>query len=242
MPGGGVTPTRWSTSLADGFTRVRPSTTTVGPSRCPVPPSGHVDYLAVELSSLCVSQRACRPANPASRRHLHRVALVLGLALVLAACGGNGEGGGDGRADGPAGLPGLPAEPFEMSDGSTATLAEFTGQPLVVNFFASWCPPCRAEMPDFEEVHAAVGDEVRFLGFALQDSTGAAQELVEVTGVSFDWALDPDGAIYTGFRGFSMPTTVYISADGEILERDNGAIDISTLRDRIEDLFGVDAS
>jgi cytochrome c biogenesis protein CcmG, thiol:disulfide interchange protein DsbE len=168
---------------------------------------------------------------------------VLGIALVLAACGGNGDDGGAAGAAGRANeSAGLPSEPFEMSDGSTATFAELIGQPLVVNFFASWCPPCRAEMPDFEEVHAAVGDEVRFLGLALQDTAGAAQALVDATGVSYEWAFDPDGAIFAGFRGFSMPTTVYISADGEIVGRDNGAIAISTLRDRIEELFGVEAS
>lgn len=177
----------------------------------------------------------------------------LGLAIVLsvvaAACGGDGddrnavarpssqesegvaEGGGD-----------LPSIEIEMADGTTATLADFVhGRPLVVNFFASWCAPCRAEMPDFAAVHRDVGDRVNFLGLALQDDNEASAELVELTGVTYPWGLDPTGEILVEFGGLAMPTTVYIAADGEIVGTENGAIDESQLRDRLTDLFGVDA-
>lgn len=161
-----------------------------------------------------------------------RLALLATAAVVLVACGSDD---GDAAPD----APDLPDQSFELADGSTATIADFVGRPLVVNFFASWCPPCRAEMPDFEEVHAAVRDDVTFLGFAVQDRGGAAEALVDETGVTYEWANDPDGTLFTEFGGFSMPTTVYISADGEILERDSGAISRSDLVDRVERLFDV---
>lgn len=175
--------------------------------------------------------------------------------MVVVACGG-ADGDGAGPADEPDAVDApaatderdgevadapeasdLPDDEFEMSDGTMATFADFAGRPIVVNFFASWCPPCRAEMPDFQQVHAAVRDDVQFLGFAMQDTAGAAASLIDDTGVTYEWALDPQGALFAEFGGFSMPTTVYVSADGEIVDRDNGAIDLSTLERRVEELL-----
>jgi cytochrome c biogenesis protein CcmG/thiol:disulfide interchange protein DsbE len=178
----------------------------------------------------------------------------LGLAIVLsvvaAACGGDGDEGGNavGRpssqeSEGVAEADGdLPSVEVEMADGTTATLTDFVdGTPLVLNFFASWCAPCRAEMPGFAAVHRDIGDRVNFLGLALQDTNDASAELVELTGVAYPWGLDPTGEILVELGGFAMPTTVYIAADGEIVGTENGAIDESQLRDRLTDLFGVDA-
>lgn len=178
---------------------------------------------------------------------IRRKALLLTTALVLltGACDGGGSGvdaGGDDARGAPpdAAAAALPEEAFEMSDGREVGFGEFVGEPLVVNFFASWCPPCRAEMPDFEAVHQAVGDRVRILGFDVQDTDAAARKLVEQTGITYSWAFDRDGSIYRAFEGFAMPTTLYISADGEVVGRDNGPIDASRLADRIEEHFGVD--
>ncbi|MGH9230364.1 MAG: TlpA family protein disulfide reductase [Acidimicrobiales bacterium] len=172
----------------------------------------------------------------------------MALSLIAAACGGGGADGGV-AADRPSsrdseGVDGgggdLPAAEVEMADGTTVVLtALLEGRPLVVNFFASWCAPCRAEMPDFAAVHQAVGDRLSFVGLAMQDTNDAAAELVELTGVAYPWGLDRTGEIFAAFRGFAMPTTVYVAADGEILGSDSGAIDEAQLRDRLVDLFGV---
>jgi cytochrome c biogenesis protein CcmG, thiol:disulfide interchange protein DsbE len=127
-----------------------------------------------------------------------------------------------------------------MADGSRLVLTDLLeSRPLVVNFFASWCAPCRAEMPDFAAVHQAVGDRVSFVGLALQDTGDAAAELVELTGVAYPWGLDRTGEIFAALDGFAMPTTVYVAADGEIVGSDSGAIDEAQLRDRLVDLCGV---
>ncbi|CAN5339636.1 hypothetical protein BH24ACT7_BH24ACT7_00210 [soil metagenome] len=113
---------------------------------------------------------------------------------------------------------------FTYFDGEPGTLADFAGRPLVLNFWASWCPPCLAEMPDFEEVHQQLKGEVAFLGLNLQDDLAAAQRLADQTGVTYPLAADPEGAIFRRFGGIAMPTTVLIDADGEVVEVHAGVI------------------
>lgn len=115
--------------------------------------------------------------------------------------------------------------PFQYFDGSEGNLADFAGRPLVVNFWASWCPACVAEMPDFERVHARLGDEVVFLGLAMQESDEAAtRDLIEQTGVTYLLGRDPDGSIFSTFGGFAMPTTVFIDEHGNIAGTHPGAL------------------
>ncbi len=173
------------------------------------------------------------------------MALVAVVALAGAACGADGDRGsepavatpdtaGD-AADGELG-----AIQLDRADGTTKTVADLLdGRPSVVNFFASWCPPCRGELPDFQAVFTDVGDDVNFVGIALQDSTQAAAELLGITGVTYQWALDPDGELYVALGGFVMPTTVYLSPAGDVLAGDSGAITEAQLRDRLRDLFDV---
>lgn len=131
---------------------------------------------------------------------------------------------------------------FQDLDGDgTGTLADFAGRPLVLNFFASYCAPCQAEMPDFEAVHQRVGDEVQFVGLAVADRKSLALELVDRTGVTYFTAADGDAAIFTGVGGFNMPTTVFIDGDGNEVDRVTGAIDEDELAERITEHFGVAA-
>ena len=188
--------------------------------------------------------------SDARGRAWHGLGLAVALSLIAVACGGAGGDGGN-AADRPSsrGAEGLaegggdlPSNDVEMADGTTVALTDVAdGRPLVVNFFASWCAPCRAEMPDFAAVHGDVGDRVGFLGLAMQDTRDAAAELVELTGVAYPWGLDRTGEVFVALGGFAMPTTVYVTADGEIAGTDSGAIDGSQLRDRLADLFGVPA-
>ncbi len=91
---------------------------------------------------------------------------------------------------------GMPPEDMTLTmlDGSTGSLADYRGRPLVVNFFASWCAPCLAEMPGFEQVHQDLGDQVAFLGVNLQDRVADGQRVVDQTGVTYDIARQLPGA------------------------------------------------
>ncbi len=129
------------------------------------------------------------------------------------------------------------AVPFVGFDGAESTLEEFVGKPMVVNFFASWCVPCLAELPGFEAVHQQLGDSVTFVGLNLQDSPDAGVAVVSQTGISYNVARDPEGAVFTAFEGRAMPTTVFIGANGQVVEVWSGELSARELEDRIEELL-----
>lgn len=132
----------------------------------------------------------------------------------------------------------VPSHEFDMFDGSAVTLADWEGQPLVLNFWASWCPPCVGEMGDaFEPVHQQYGDDVAFLGVNVQDNRDLAMDVVDETGVTYELAEDPEGELFTEFGGFGMPLTVFISADGEVLDTHGGPLTRDQLDSKINELL-----
>jgi cytochrome c biogenesis protein CcmG, thiol:disulfide interchange protein DsbE len=126
------------------------------------------------------------------------------------------------------------AADFETFDGQRANTGSYVGQPLVLNFFAEWCAPCVAEMPDFETVYQEVGDEVAFLGLSYLEGAEAGLRLVERTGVTYDVARDTDGSALSAFGAIGMPTTVFIDATGTVREVHTGALTADELRERID--------
>jgi thiol-disulfide isomerase/thioredoxin len=136
--------------------------------------------------------------------------------------------------DGPAGFPDLT---FDRPDGSTGTLAEFAGTPMVLNLFASWCAPCRAEMPDLEAVSQEVSGRVRFFGLAVPPSSDEAAGMIEETGVTYDWGIDSKSAALTHYEGAAMPTTVFIRADGVVRDAHSGILSADDIRARVASLL-----
>ena len=123
---------------------------------------------------------------------------------------------------------------FTDVDGTTGTLRGLVGeQPMVVNFFASWCPPCVGEMPDFEAVSQELGDDVRFVGLAVTDRPEDASRIVDQTGITYKWSRDVRGDIAGAVGITSMPSTLFISTDGEIVDIQAGAVDADQLRSLI---------
>ncbi len=147
------------------------------------------------------------------------------MVLSVAACSGS-----SGESTNAA----LLGTSYQRLDGSSTDLAAFTGRPVVVNFFASWCAPCKAEMPDFETVHKEYAGRVTFVGIATQDSLAKATEVVQQTGVTYSIGLDPDGLLFTKSGGLGMPTTVILTADGKVADTHSGALDAGKLRSLID--------
>jgi len=178
-------------------------------------------------------------------RGLQRVGVVLALAvsavaaLVVA-----------GRLVGPPpttagvvveGVVGRPAPRVELPGlrGGRVRLADLRGHPVVLNFWASWCPPCAAEMPDFERVHRQLGGRVAFLGVNQRDQLQAAEQLARSSGVTYPLAIDPTGLAFDAFGGLGMPTTVFLGADGTVVDIFAGQLDETLLRERIRKALGV---
>ncbi len=171
------------------------------------------------------SHRQRPPGRSIARRHPARLAalaavgvVALAAVVVLVATYGDNPST-DGLATNQA-----PARSFALMDGNQMSLARYRGTPLVVNFFAAWCPGCYAEMPDLEQLHQRLGNQVRFLGLALQEPAAATRAIVARTGITYPVGRDPDGALYRDFAAIAMPTTVLIDARGRIVHRVDGSI------------------
>lgn len=178
------------------------------------------------------------PPNPPSsnrrRFGLGAAAVALGGIVALIAFGGSPS---SGRvATDASGAP-APLVSLTYLDGSEGTLADVAGAPVVLNFFADWCPACVAEMPAFEAIHQEYTGDVTFIG--LDQSTGDAglHSLLASTGITYDIALDRQGEIFTAFGGFAMPTSVFLYPDGSVALTHTGAIFEEDLRATIDRLF-----
>ncbi len=121
-------------------------------------------------------------------------------------------------------------------------LAAYRGRPVVLNFWASWCVPCRREMPHLEEVHRAQGERVVFLGVNHQDGRAPARDLLAQTGVTYPSGHDPEGKVASAYRLLGMPSTVFISPSGKIVATRTGEMSRSQLEDAIRALFSGERS
>lgn len=168
------------------------------------------------------------------------VAAAVGLGLAVA---GSGP---DTTPREPAGSPtsadgGIQGQPLPdltytrfRTDATQQLAAYRDGRPLVINVFASWCAPCLAELPRFEQAHQAHQDRVAFLGVNLQDSRRAAQQVIADTGISYPVAIDPNGRIFQALDGVGMPTTVFVDADGIVRERYTGELSADQLAAKLD--------
>lgn len=123
-------------------------------------------------------------------------------------------------------------------DGETITNSTFHGKPLVVNFWASWCGPCRAEMPAFNEVFNELDDKVGFLGVAWEDTEPAAREFAAEREIGYPLAMDTAG-LGDELDFFGLPSTYLIDADGLIVDARFGELSKTQLLDLIAERFDV---
>lgn len=113
------------------------------------------------------------------------------------------------------------------------------GQPVVLNFFAAWCVPCRAELPVLQQASERLAGTVGFVGVDVSDSRTAATELLERTGVTFPAGYDPDRKVASSYRVQGMPTTVFVDARGRVAEVARGRLTPSELDQRVDRLIAA---
>ena len=129
-------------------------------------------------------------------------------------------------------------------DGDAVSLSDFIGKPVIINFWASWCGPCKMEMSEFEEKFEELGGDIQFLMVNLTDGNRETRETaisyIEESGYTFPVYFDTDQyAAYT-YGVYSIPSTYFIGADGSAVAMAQGAIDGSILDQGISMIYSPD--
>lgn len=183
------------------------------------------------------SQRP-RPLRRRLRRWLLVVAAVLAVGGVAAAAVASG---GSARPADAVSVEG-PAPAFDLVrvgvDAERVRLSDFAGRPLVVNFWASWCEPCRREMPALQAVAARLRGRVAFVGINHLDGREPAAEFEREVGVGYPSGYDPEGAVAALYGVIGLPTTMLVGADGRIVARRLGEISEDELLRLTVEAFG----
>jgi peroxiredoxin len=136
---------------------------------------------------------------------------------------------------GPA-LIGQPAPDFTLGtpDGQSVSLSDYKGQVVLVNFWASWCPSCLAEMPDYEQVYQELSPDFVVLGVNFKESGEHVRQYGTGLGLSFPMLLDSDGSVTSRhYRVAGMPGSFIIDRQGTIIYRHTGPMSVNTLRRKL---------
>lgn len=127
--------------------------------------------------------------------------------------------------------------------GNAVSLSDFFGKPIVLNFWASWCTPCKMEMPDFQEKYLALGSQVQFLMINMTDGSRetvfSASEFIAEQKYTFPVFYDTDSYAAMAYGAYSLPTTYFINAEGYAIAQAIGAIDGDTLQQGINMIFST---
>ncbi|HEY2702217.1 MAG TPA: TlpA disulfide reductase family protein [Candidatus Dormibacteraeota bacterium] len=176
---------------------------------------------------------------------LAAVAVALVAALLIARTGSGSPPGGSPGTGTPVAVSTDPArwELPRLNGPGLVRLADLRGKPVVVNFFASWCGPCRAELPVLSAMSTQLGDRVRFVGVDSEES-GDGLGMARQYGVDrWPIAQDVGGRLNSGLHdalgAMGLPATAFYDAQGKLLGVKLGAFLHDTLRDRLNGLYGL---
>jgi cytochrome c-type biogenesis protein CcmF len=191
------------------------------------------------------AREARLPAPQARRRALGIAVAVAAGGLVLIAAGVAMWGGGLSAArTGGRPLVGQPAPDFtlDLLDGSTLVSSDLRGHVAVLNFWATWCPPCEDEMPDLQ----ATWDEyqsqgVVFVGVAFDDEGAAVREMISRFGITYPIGLDVEGRVSTAYGITGVPETFVVDAQGRVAYVHIGPVTAEQLQGELNNLLGVEA-
>ena len=187
--------------------------------------------------------QSCRRIAGWSRRRIAAVAIAC-AALVVVAIWQASSVSPSTSSDPLVGRTGQTAPAFSIPNlamsSHTIAPADFRGKALVINFWASWCIPCRTEMPLLERAHRAAGGQVQFLGIDSNDTSGAAVTFLNQVHVTYMVGSDDGGTVATDYGLFGLPTTVFISPSGTIVGRIIGQLHADILRNALKEAFHVE--
>ena len=137
----------------------------------------------------------------------------------------------------------LDAGPIGSPERGEFRLSDHVGSPVVINFWASWCPPCRQESPSFERLWRRYRDTgIQFVGVDIQDEVADAEAYVREFGLTFPNGVDPDGAITVEYGVIGLPVTFFIGSSGVVEGRWVGAIPEDKLEEWVNTLLADSGS
>ena len=136
------------------------------------------------------------------------------------------------------------APDFTMLDmeGSEVTMASFFGKPIILNFWASWCGPCKSEMPEIQEFYEKYGENVQFVLVSLDDSLDTARGFIEDEGYTFPVYFDSTSMGGYTYGASSIPLTYFIDADGQMIAYYRGAMSADILQQGIDLIYAPEQS
>jgi cytochrome c biogenesis protein CcmG/thiol:disulfide interchange protein DsbE len=142
---------------------------------------------------------------------------------------------------------GAKAEPFKLKDltGDSVSMDDLRGKVVFLNIWATWCAPCREEMPSMEKLYERLHDNKGFVMLAVSQDTGSREEVVAYVkkhGYRFDVLLDPQNAVAEAYKVSGVPETFIIDRSGRIVAHHAGAFDWSQpeIRDALDELLKDD--
>ena len=135
-------------------------------------------------------------------------------------------------------LPKVPDFTVTDEEGNPVNLYDFLGKPIILNFWASWCGPCRSEMPDLQKAFETYGEDIHFLMVDLTDNSRetveAAKNYITQAGYTFPIYFDSTLSAASAYGAYSIPMTYFIGAEGQPIARYVGAMSSDILQQGID--------
>jgi peroxiredoxin len=122
-------------------------------------------------------------------------------------------------------------------DGETITISDYAGKPVVLNYWATWCPPCRIEMPHLQQASEEYGGRVVFLGINQAESEQLIRDFRDEYALTYPLLLDPNLTAHNLYSVLNLPTTIFIDAQGVVREVVVGTVNAAVLQDRLLQLL-----
>lgn len=145
-----------------------------------------------------------------------------------------------GKATGTAPKINSAAPGFTLSslEGKSVSLGSFQGKVVLLNFFATWCPPCRAEMPDLEATYQELKDKgLEVVAVDLQEDQGTVSGYVKSLGLTFTILLDREATVFGQYHITGLPTSYFIDRQGVVRDYTIGALNKKRIMQKLEKLF-----
>ena len=122
-------------------------------------------------------------------------------------------------------------------EGNEVTLASFFGKPIILNFWASWCGPCKMEMPELQEFYDEYGEDIHFLLVSVDDSVDTAKAFIEKEGYTFPVFFDTTSMGAYTYGASSIPLTFFIDAEGNLTAYYMGAMSADILQQGVDMIY-----